>query len=46
MIRIGILTVSDRSAQGDRADASGPLIAEIMTRGLESITVVQQGDRR
>jgi len=27
-IRFGILTVSDRSARGERADTSGPLLAE------------------
>ncbi len=28
MIRIGILTVSDRSARGERADSSGPALAD------------------
>ena len=28
MLRVGILTVSDRSAQGIRADASGPVLKE------------------
>lgn len=30
MIKVGILTVSDRSARGERADEGGPLIAEII----------------
>jgi molybdenum cofactor synthesis domain-containing protein len=29
-IRIGILTLSDRSAYGERADASGPALAELI----------------
>jgi molybdenum cofactor synthesis domain-containing protein len=29
-IRFGILTLSDRSAQGERADASGPALAELI----------------
>jgi molybdenum cofactor synthesis domain-containing protein len=29
-IRFGILTLSDRSAKGERADASGPLLAELI----------------
>lgn len=28
MLRVGILTVSDRSAKGERPDASGPALAE------------------
>ena len=30
MIRVGILTVSDRSARGERPDEGGPLIAHII----------------
>jgi molybdopterin adenylyltransferase len=30
-LRIGILTVSDRSAQGARPDTSGPALAELIT---------------
>jgi len=33
-MRIGILTVSDRSARGERADESGPLIREIVEQEL------------
>ncbi|MDO9301246.1 MAG: molybdopterin-binding protein, partial [Anaerolineales bacterium] len=29
-IRFGILTLSDRSASGERADASGPALAELI----------------
>lgn len=32
MIRIGVLTVSDRSARGEREDRSGPLLAELAAR--------------
>lgn len=28
MLRIGILTVSDKGSEGQRADASGPAIAD------------------
>jgi molybdopterin adenylyltransferase len=31
-LKIGILTVSDRSARGDRPDASGPALKELVTR--------------
>jgi molybdenum cofactor synthesis domain-containing protein len=34
MIRVGILTISDRSARGERPDSGGPLIAEIITHQL------------
>jgi molybdenum cofactor synthesis domain-containing protein len=30
MIRVGILTISDRSARGERPDEAGPLIAHIL----------------
>ncbi len=40
-MRIGILTVSDRSARGARPDASGPLIADIVTSRLNGVTVVR-----
>ena len=32
LIRVGILTVSDRSARGERTDASGPLLRQIAER--------------
>jgi len=34
MIRVGILTVSDRSARGERPDSGGPLIAEVISGQL------------
>ncbi len=37
MIRVGILTVSDRSARGERADLSGPALADALaTRWAEA----------
>ncbi|RPI34220.1 MAG: MogA/MoaB family molybdenum cofactor biosynthesis protein [Chloroflexota bacterium] len=39
-IRVGILTVSDRSAQGIRADASGPALVEAANR--QGWTVARQ----
>lgn len=41
MIRLGILTVSDRAARGEAQDRSGPLIAETMVRELAVQIVVQ-----
>lgn len=32
-IRFGILTLSDRSAHGERADSSGPVLAELIMSG-------------
>ncbi len=32
MIRVGILTISDRSARGERQDESGPLIRQMIER--------------
>ena len=38
MLRIGLLTVSDRSASGERPDASGPALAEeIRTQGWKIV---------
>ncbi len=34
MIRVGILTISDRSSRGERADASGPVIREMVVSEL------------
>ncbi len=31
-MRVGVLTVSDRSARGEREDQSGPLVVQIMTQ--------------
>lgn len=47
MIRVGILTISDRSARGERPDIGGPLIAEIISRQLGwecSLTAVVPDD--
>ncbi|GAB4571973.1 MAG: MogA/MoaB family molybdenum cofactor biosynthesis protein [Anaerolineae bacterium] len=41
-MRIAILTVSDRSAQGERPDSSGPLIAEIVQQTIEGTRLVEQ----
>ncbi len=40
-MNIGVLTISDRSAQGERADASGPLIVEFVTRRLSAVVARQ-----
>lgn len=36
MIRVGILTVSDRSYRGEREDLSGPVIRQMITERLEA----------
>lgn len=41
MIRVGILTVSDRSARGEREDLSGPALAQATIAGLSGATVVE-----
>ena len=41
MIRIGILTVSDRGYTGEYRDLSGPIIQELVTRQLEAEIVEQ-----
>ena len=38
MIRVGILTISDRAAVGDREDEGGPLIASMIS-GVGDVTV-------
>jgi len=40
MIRVGILTVSDRSARGERADLSGPALEMALAEGLAATEVV------
>jgi molybdenum cofactor synthesis domain-containing protein len=40
--RIGILTVSDRSARGERPDASGPVIRSFVEERLKWMVVEQQ----
>jgi molybdopterin adenylyltransferase len=37
-LRVGILTLSDRSASGERADASGPALAELIRAQGWSVT--------
>jgi molybdenum cofactor synthesis domain-containing protein len=38
-MRVGILTISDRCASGEREDKGGPLIKEIMTGGGSEVVV-------
>jgi molybdopterin adenylyltransferase len=40
-IRFGILTISDRSARGERADASGPALADMIRS--QAWSIVKQG---
>ncbi len=40
--RVGILTISDRGARGERADASGPLIHMIVAEQLKWAVVIAQ----
>ena len=42
MFRVAILTVSDRSAQGVREDASGAAVREVIQAGLEATVVAYQ----
>jgi molybdenum cofactor synthesis domain-containing protein len=42
MITVAILTVSDRSSRGERPDASGPVIREMVTEQMGA-TVVREG---
>jgi molybdenum cofactor synthesis domain-containing protein len=42
MVRVGILTVSDRSARGERADASGPALVEALTAAWPAATVAER----
>lgn len=41
MIRVGILTVSDRSAAGERPDTSGPAIRVLVTSQMEARVVLE-----
>jgi len=38
-IRAAVLTVSDRSARGEREDASGPLLAELLREAGASVVI-------
>lgn len=42
MIRIGVLTVSDRSARGERADLSGPAVAEAVLVQVTGARLAEQ----
>lgn len=39
--RVGILTISDRSARGERVDASGPLIHSIIIERLKWVVAIE-----
>jgi molybdopterin adenylyltransferase len=39
MIRVGVLTVSDRSARGEREDLAGPAVAEALTARVPGAAV-------
>ncbi|MDQ1300962.1 MAG: hypothetical protein QG637_883 [Chloroflexota bacterium] len=43
MIKVGILTVSDRSARGERADLSGPALAQMVRERLAEAEIVATG---
>lgn len=40
-IAVGILTISDRAARGERADASGPLLRELVLGGMPGAAVTR-----
>ena len=42
MIRVGVLTVSDRSARGEREDLSGPAVAAAVLAQLPDAAVVER----
>ena len=42
MIRIGILTVSDRSTRGEREDLSGPAVAVALTEALPGAKITER----
>lgn len=42
MIRVGILTISDRAARGESEDLSGPLIAQIVRQEMGALVVQEQ----
>jgi molybdenum cofactor synthesis domain-containing protein len=43
MIRVGILTVSDRSSRGERPDLSGPALVQVIAARLAEASVVEIG---
>ena len=42
MIRIGVLTVSDRSARGEREDLGGPAVAEAVAGRLPGTVLAER----
>ena len=42
MIRVGVLTVSDRSARGERADLGGPAVADAVRARLPDAQLVER----
>lgn len=42
MIRVGVLTVSDRSARGDREDLGGPAVAQAVLAGVPAAVIAEQ----
>ncbi len=47
LVRVGIITISDRSARGERPDASGPALAqEIRSQGWELVSEAILPDNR
>lgn len=42
-IRVGVLTVSDRSARGEREDLGGPAVAQAAMQGLPGAVVAERG---
>lgn len=44
-IRVGILTVSDRSARGERADESGPTIKRLVREQLDAVVEAEGSSR-
>lgn len=41
MISVGILTISDRSSRGERPDASGPAIREMVSAGMGALVALE-----
>lgn len=41
-MRVAVLTISDRSARGERADSSGPLITTLLTEALLAVEIGEQ----
>ncbi len=42
MIRVGVLTVSDRSARGDRDDLGGPAVVQAVLAGVPAAVVAER----